>query len=41
MKDLTKEEKGSLIFNYGFYIMREKGLDVNDELIKQITILLF
>ena len=39
MKELTKEEKGSLIFNYGFYIMRDKGLDVNDELIKQITIL--
>ena len=39
MTELTKQEKGSLIFNYGFYIMREKGLDVNDELIKQITIL--
>ena len=39
MKELTKEEKGSLVFNYGHYVMRDKGLDANDELIKQITIL--
>ena len=39
MKELTKEEKGSLIFNYGHYLTKEKGFDVNDELIKQIGIL--
>ena len=39
MKELTKDEKGSLIFNYGFYVMRDKGLDVNNKLIQQITIL--
>ena len=39
MKELTKMEKGSLIFNYGHYLTKEKGFDVNDELIKQIGIL--
>ena len=39
MKELTKIEKGSLIFNYGFYLTNEKGFDVNDELIKQAGIL--
>ena len=39
MKELTKMEKGSLIFNSGFYLTNEKGFDVNDELIKQIGIL--
>ena len=39
MKELTKIEKGSLIFNYGFHLSREKGLDFNDELIKQVIIL--
>ena len=39
MKELTKLEKGSLIFNYCFYLTNEKGFDVNDELIKQIGIL--
>ena len=32
-------EKGSLIFNYGHYLTKEKGFDVNDELIKQIGII--
>ena len=32
-------EKGSLIFNYGFYLTDKQGFDVNDELIKQIGIL--
>ena len=39
MKELTKLEKGSSIFIYGFYLTNEKGFDVNDELIKQIGIL--
>ena len=32
-------EKGSLIFNYGHYLIKEKGFYVNDELLKQIGIL--
>ena len=39
MKNLSKMEKGSLIFNYGFYLTDKKGFDVNDELIQQIGIL--
>ena len=39
MKELTKFEKGSLLYNYGFYLTNEKGFDVNDELIKQVIVL--
>ena len=39
MKELSKMEKGSLIFNYVDYLIDEKGFDVNDELIKQVSIL--
>ena len=39
MKEFTKLEKGSLIFNYGYYLTEEKGFNVNDELIKQVGIL--
>ena len=39
MKTFTKVEKGSLISNYGYYLTREKGFNVHDELLKQIGIL--
>ena len=39
MKELTKEEKGSLIFNYGMNLTINKGFNCNDELIKQTIIL--
>ena len=39
MKELSKFEKGSLIFNYGYYLTREKGFDVNGELLKQVVVL--
>ena len=39
MKTFTEVEKGSLIFNYGYYLIRKKGFDVHDELIKQVSIL--
>ena len=35
MKELTKEKKGSLIFNYGMNLTMNKGFDCDDELIKQ------
>ena len=39
MKEFTKEDKGSMMFNYVHHLMDKKGFDVNDELIKQINIL--
>ena len=38
MKELTKMEKGSLIFNYGISLF-EKDFDCIDELIRQTVIL--
>ena len=39
MKEFTQDEKGSLIFNYVFYLANEKGFDTNDEIKKYIGIL--
>ena len=39
MKELTKEEKGSLIFNYGMNLTMNKGFNCDDEVVKQVVIL--